>query len=215
MEEPARAVNRYGLVIALIVVTYAVSVADDTGSLAFPVAVVQLVTVVFALLASGARPAGRVTVVLGALAVLVVVASVLGLTTDEPGALYVVNIVLYLVAPVVVIRHVLSRPTVDLQALLGAVAAYLLLGMLFAFVYRAVAAAQAGAPFFGDQGPGEMSEFLFFSFVTLTTTGYGNLVPAGNPGQSLAVLETLLGQLFLIVALGKVVAAWPGRRGTG
>jgi hypothetical protein len=215
VEEPARAANRYGVLIALIVVSYAVSVADDEGSLAFPVAVVQLVTVVFALLASGAHRVGRIAALLATLAVLVAVASVLGLTTEQPGALYAVNIVLYLVAPVVVIRHVLTRPTVDLQALLGAVAAYLLLGMLFAFVYRAVAAAQVGAPFFGDRGTGEMSEFLFFSFVTLTTTGYGNLVPAGNPGQSLAVLETLLGQLFLIVALGKVVAAWPGRRGSG
>ena len=56
-----------------------------------------------------------------------------------------------------------------------------------------------------------MSEDLFFSFVTLTTTGYGNLVPAGNPGQSLAVLEALLGQLFLVTAIGKVVSVWRPR----
>ena len=44
---------------------------------------------------------------------------------------------------------------------------------------------------------------LFFSFTTLTTTGYGNLVPAQNPGQTLAVSEMILGQLFLITALGQ------------
>ena len=49
---------------------------------------------------------------------------------------------------------------------------------------------------------------LFFSFTTLTTTGYGNLVPAQNPGQTLAVSEMILGQLFLITALGKIVTAW-------
>jgi Ion channel len=47
--------------------------------------------------------------------------------------------------------------------------------------------------------------------ITLTTTGYGNLVPADNPGQSLAVLEALLGQLFLVTAVGKVVSAWRPR----
>ena len=57
-------------------------------------------------------------------------------------------------------------------------------------------------------GVGSLSDDLFFSFVTLTTTGYGNLVPAGNPGQSLAVFEALLGQLFLVTAVGKIVTAW-------
>jgi hypothetical protein len=56
-----------------------------------------------------------------------------------------------------------------------------------------------------------MSEDVFFSFTTLTTTGYGNLVPAGQPGQSLAVMEMIIGQLFLITAVGKIVSAWrPG-----
>ena len=55
------------------------------------------------------------------------------------------------------------------------------------------------------------SQNLFFSFVTLTTTGYGNLVPASNPGQSLAILEILLGRLFLVTGLGKIVNAWRPR----
>jgi Ion channel len=52
-------------------------------------------------------------------------------------------------------------------------------------------------------------------FTTLTTTGYGNLVPAGNPGQTFAVLEMLIGQLFLVTAVGKVVSAWRPREGRG
>jgi hypothetical protein len=82
--------------------------------------------------------------------------------------------------------------------------------MAFAFVYRFLGAVQAST-FFGDWGDGTLSQDLFFSFVTLTTTGYGNLVPAGNPGQSLAVLEALLGQLFLVTAVGKLVSAWRPR----
>ena len=53
-----------------------------------------------------------------------------------------------------------------------------------------------------------MPQALFFSFTTLTTTGYGNLVPAGNPGQSFAVFEMLIGQLFLVTAVAKVINEW-------
>jgi voltage-gated potassium channel Kch len=77
-----------------------------------------------------------------------------------------------------------------------------MIGMAFAFAYHALGALTAG-PFFGSQGDGSFSLDLYFSFTTLTTTGYGNLVPATNPGQSLAVLEMLIGQLFLVTAVAK------------
>jgi hypothetical protein len=94
--------------------------------------------------------------------------------------------------------------------MLGALAAYLFIGMAFGFAYRLLGAVQS-SPFFGAGGDGTVSQDLFFSFITLTTTGYGNLVPATNPGQSLAVLEALTGQLFLVTAVAKVVSAWRPR----
>ncbi len=115
-----------------------------------------------------------------------------------------VSCLLYLVAPVAIIRHLLSRKTVDLETVLGALTAYLLIGMMFAFFYRTVGANQSGA-FFGAGGEGTLPQDLFFSFTTLTTTGYGNLVPAANPGQTMAVGEMLLGQLFLLTAVAKVI----------
>jgi voltage-gated potassium channel Kch len=67
--------------------------------------------------------------------------------------------------------------------------------------------------FFGPNGDGKLPQDLFFSFTTLTTTGYGNLVPAGNPGQTFAVAEMLVGQLFLVTAVAKVISAFqPIRR---
>ena len=122
-----------------------------------------------------------------------------------------VSCVLYLVALFEIVRNVATRNTIDLQSALGAVAAYLCIGFFFSFAYRTVSVAQAG-PFFGRQGDGSMSNDMFFSMTTLTTTGYGNLVPAANPGQTLAVLEMMTGQLFLIVVVGKVFSALPGRR---
>jgi Ion channel len=128
---------------------------------------------------------------------------------------YVISALLYLVAQLGIVRHLLRRPVVDIETLLGAVVMYLLLGMMFAFAYRAVGSIQTTPPLFGDAGNGTMSEDLFFSFVTLTTTGYGNLVPDSNPGQSMAVLEAVLGQLFLVTAVARVVALMVRRRGYG
>lgn len=114
---------------------------------------------------------------------------------------------LYLIAPVFVVRDIDSHRTVDRETVLGAITGYLLVGMFFAFAYRAIGILQP-TPFFGAAGPGDTAQVLFFSFVTLTTTGYGDLVPASNPGQTMAVLEAVLGQLFLVAAVAKVITAW-------
>ena len=53
-----------------------------------------------------------------------------------------------------------------------------------------------------------MPDDLFFSFTTMTTIGFGSLVPAGNPGQTFAVAEGVIGQLFLVVGVAKVVSSW-------
>ena len=83
--------------------------------------------------------------------------------------------------------------------------------MFFAFAYEA-AGEFGSVPFFGSAGHGSLSQDLFFSFVTMTTVGYGNLVPGlVNPGQTFAVLEALTGQLFLVVAVGKIISSMPRR----
>ena len=124
---------------------------------------------------------------------------------DQLGVISAVCCLLYFIAPFSIVRHLVFRPKVDTETLLGAVAAYLLIGMFFAFAYKA--AGEFGSmPFFGADGKGSLSQDLFFRFVTMTTVGYGNLVPAANPGQTLAVLEAVIGQLFLVVAVGKIIS---------
>ena len=48
----------------------------------------------------------------------------------------------------------------------------------------------------------------YYSFVTLTTVGYGNLVPASNLGQTLAMLEAMLGQVYLVIVVSRLVSLW-------
>jgi hypothetical protein len=211
--------DSYGLVLLLILVTYALTAALTTVSWAdYLVVAVQIATVWVTLRASQARRSARaITNVALAAAALAAVASLFFHDQMQHGMIVSwVSCLLYLIAPVSIVRHLVIRRIVDSQTVLGAIAAYLMAGMFFAFLYHALGLSQTQPPFFGSQGHGTLSQDLFFSFTTLTTTGYGNLVPAGNPGQTFAVIEMLTGQLFLVTAVSKVVSAWrPGQGKAG
>ena len=82
-----------------------------------------------------------------------------------------------------------------------------MLGFLFAFVYLAVSDLRDAA-FFAQPGPHEQSEYVYFSFVALTTLGFGDLSPAVGLPQGLTVLEALLGQVFLVTLVARLVTLW-------
>jgi len=207
-----RAADSYGLVLIFIIVSYALAVSLHGKWAQSVVLFAQIVTVWFALRTSDARR--RVLMLAGGLLLVAGVVAIIGLfagTARHPLTLvFVVSCLLYTIAPISIVRHIAFRQAVDEETMLGAICAYLLIGMAFAFLYFAIGRLQA-APFFGSNGDGSISQDLFFTFTTLSTTGYGNLVPAGQPGQSLAVSEMILGQLFLITAVGKIVTAWRPR----
>jgi hypothetical protein len=204
--------DSYGLVLLLIIVTYLMSITVKQPVGASVVLAVQIATVWLVLRTARAHRWARITAtVLLVLAAATAIVQVFLPEEEGLSSVFVASTVLYAFAPFSIVRDLGERGEVDGEVVLGAIAAYLLIGMFFAFAYRTVASVQAG-PFFGPDGDGAMSDHLFFSFVTLSTTGYGNLVPAANPGQTMAVGEAIFGQLFLVVAVAKVISAWQPRR---
>lgn len=201
--------DSYGSVLLLILFTYGFSVTVTATWAASLVITVQIATVWAVLHVSRARRSVRriasVLLLISALAAVVNLS--VGKETIGEGAVALMSAVLYLIAPFSIARSLLYRRAVDVQTVLGAIDIYLLVGMLFAFVYRFLGVVQPSL-FFGLKGDGNFPQDLFFSFTTLTTTGYGNLVPAGNPGQTFAVAEMLIGQLFLVTAVAKVISAF-------
>src|SRR6516165_10694933 len=201
--------DSYGSVLLLLLFTYVFSVSVTSSWAASLVICVQIATVWAVLRVSQARRSVRriaaVLLVISALAAAVNL--FVGKETTGEGAVAFMSAVLYLIAPYSITRSLLLRREVDLQTVLGAIDIYLLVGMLFAFVYRFIGVVQASA-FFGANGDGKIPQDLFFSFTTLTTTGYGNLVPAGNPGQTFSVAEMLVVQLFLVIAGAKVINSY-------
>lgn len=107
----------------------------------------------------------------------------------------------------VTLMRVLRHERVTHETVLGALCTYVLLGLLFAFLYIAVDPL-IGASFFVQPGEHQESEFLYFSFVTLTTLGFGDLSPSVGVPQALVALEALLGQVFLVTLVARLVTLW-------
>ena len=205
-----RIANAYGLVLLLVVTIYVLASLvsfHGWGAVALTAATAACTTI--ALISSEARaPLPRVSIGVGSAAVLVALASALGASGKLLGIAALAQVVLLAFAAVEILGTILQEHEVSFRTILGAISVYVMLGILFTWLYVAVDKLQAGL-FFAQ--PLETGDFVFFSITTLTTTGYGNLVPGGQPGRMFAGLEMLVGQIFLVTLIAGLVSLWrPG-----
>ena len=208
--------HRYGLVLFATAILAVFSlVVPDTGPdrvLAFLGAAATLLIGV----ATSEAPARTRRAVAVALVAMVVVGAITALFAEpEPagvlGAAAVLSGATIGVIAGGLFRLIVERGVV-VQAVLGALAVYLLIGLTFAFVIGALAEG-LHAPYFAQGGDIEQSRRTYFSFTVLTTTGFGDLTPAAAIGRLLAVLEMLLGQLYLVTVISLLVGNLGRRRG--
>ena len=206
--------DAFGLVFLLVLATYVLtSLLDNHGWAAVVLTCATSATSVIALTSSHVRPGlvrgaialSGLTIGLGAIAAVSGDRLWLNLAS-------VVQITLLAVAMGAVLQRVVTTAEVGSRTILGAISVYTVLGLLFTFLFGTVERIQSGAFFEGVPHPGS-SDFLFFSYTTLTTTGYGNLVPGGQPGRMIAGLEMMIGQIFLVTLVAGLVSLWrPGER---
>jgi hypothetical protein len=113
----------------------------------------------------------------------------------------------------IVLVQVFAEGPITSQRIQGAIAAYLLVALMFAAAYswlnaRVPDAFHGLAPF--EEGHDPMQGFVYFSFVTLTTVGYGDVTPVHPVARSLAVAEALTGQLYPAILLARLVSLATG-----
>ena len=106
----------------------------------------------------------------------------------------------------VTITRVVRHRRVTHETVLGALCAYVLLGLLFAFVFLAIE--ELSGPFFAQPGEHPQSEYLYFSFITLTTLGLSASTPSVGLPQALTALEALVGSIFLVTLVARLVTLW-------
>jgi hypothetical protein len=220
-EHEGRYLDRFGLVLALsafsISVLSLVDMDDPRESLrseigwlivSFTVGISLLV----ALRASGvARRWQRVAdVVIGLTLASAVVFSVLSrfigladrLAIGRPSLIWVLIAV---VSPLVVLRRVLSQSVVTFETLFGALSVYLLMAIAFNYIFLEVQRF-GSVPFFGV--PESSSSFMYFSLVTITTVGYGDLSAVSDVGRFLSTSEAIIGQVFLVTIVARLVSVY-------
>jgi hypothetical protein len=114
----------------------------------------------------------------------------------------------------VMVWTIVSNPSVTADTLAGAVSAYFLVGITFGLAYLLIESVLPGS-FKDTIQPGKHftpADFTFFSFVTLTTVGYGDIVPWGAHARALAIVESVLGIMYPAVLVSRLVGLHGSRR---
>jgi hypothetical protein len=111
----------------------------------------------------------------------------------------------------VIFQALWQRRTVDVYTVNGALATYLLLALFYSSLHQFLNATLGNPYLDGVTDPADSSAFLYFSVVTLTTTGFGDIVPITGPARAVVVTEAVVGQLYLVSVVAAVVGRWTPR----
>ena len=115
-----------------------------------------------------------------------------------------IGLTLAFAAPVIILRRILVSPTITVRLVLGALAIYLLVGLTYAYLYPVIGVV-TNQPFFVQTSSPAAVDYVYFSYVTLTTVGYGDFTASTSIGRMVAVSEALTGQLYLVSAVALLV----------
>jgi Ion channel len=202
-----RASHSYGIVLLLIASVFVfASVASNNDWADSALLLLQCTTLVAALYTAGvARADSSISVALIVLsAVCAVLLLVFGGTAFE-ALVGILSGVLTVATILTVALGIVDQGEANVQAVTGAICVYVLIGLLFVFLYGVLAVLGSGN-FFAQGTDGTRSLRLYFSFVTLATLGYGDYTAAGELGRTLAIVEALFGQLYLVTVIAVLVS---------
>lgn len=208
--------QRYGLLLASLVVLFLVQgIAPEGRWQEVVITALSAGTLVLALRAGEVSwRLARVAAACGVVLVAVVTVLALSGTTNTAAARLASGLLIAVAPPAIAfgVAHGLrARGETTIQAVLGVLSLYLLIGMFCAFVYGTIDHL-GGAPVFADGAAATTSHCLYFSFATLTTVGYGDLTTRTDLGHTIAVSEALVGQIYLVTVVAVLVSDLGHRR---
>jgi hypothetical protein len=209
-DKPPRFADSYGLVLVLLIASYFVmAVAGDFAYGRMLALVVLAATTWLALRASQVerRLLRYAMALIPVVTLAAIVLSLFGSEELAQGVATALTALLVVVAPLAIVKRLATHPVINLNTFYGAVCVYLLIAMFFASIFS-LTGVLSDDPFFAQVQPPEAAgalDYLYFSLVTITTVGYGDLTAVGGVGRMMAVFEAILGQLYLITVVSLVV----------
>ena len=207
VRRPSRAERYYLLLGLLLVDIFVIGLAGASKWATFAYTPLTAATLLLALRTSEAhRRALLAAWLAGGLAVVV---SVVALVSGDVGLndfVYFMLFALLLASPFAILRRVVTSRHVTPRLLIGAICVYLMIGLLFTFMYLGVNGVHPD--FFKQGAETEPSIYLYFSFITMTTTGYGDFSPGSAVPRVLVVFEAILGQIFLVTTVARLVSLY-------
>ncbi len=201
--------DSYGIVFLFLLVDYVFLTVGWSGSAALIVSVVWLGLTVLLAFRTSQVPHRLLLVVRVAVAVTVVAAIGVALGGGDRayGTIVILASLLVLACPIAIGWRILHHARVTTQTVLGALCIYILIGLVFANADYGVQLV-SGHSFFAQPGQHGPADFAYFSYITMATVGYGDLTPATGLPRTNAVLEALVGQIFLVVLVARLVAMY-------
>lgn len=119
---------------------------------------------------------------------------------------------LYMYAILLIVPYLMHTKDVGIDELFGSFSLYLLIGLTWASIYLLIERAAPGsfyiAAVYNKDHVVNMSEFIYYSFVTLTTLGYGDIVPISPFARSMSILEALIGIFFIALVFSRAVSLY-------
>ena len=208
-----RASHSYGFVLLLVLVTFFFTAAvPDREWAPGALLVLQTGTLVVAVWTSGLGRSGMwYALAAAAVGIGLALVQAIGGGATASGAVGLVSMTFVLLTCVVIATGVFDQGAVNAQSVVGAICIYVLLGLLFAYVYGAIAVL-GDADLFAQGTDGTPALRLYFSYVTLATLGYGDYTTASDLGHTIAVIEALMGQLYLVTVIAVLVSRLGFRR---
>jgi len=201
-----RSIGYPGMLVLLCSWLLAVSFVKEGTSLASGVSAAYFLILGTGLFVATSRSQFRSWAVAGAVA-FAVVNLILSFYGRGAGSIVAMLNMLYVGAvPVIVLRDVLTAPRVTGSTIVGAVNAYLLMGIGWGLLFTVIETLAPGSFRFAGDATGKITDLYYFSFTTLTTLGYGDMTPVSVPARSMAIAEALAGQLYLVVLVARLVS---------
>ena len=205
----------FGTVLLLILAQLVFIVAAPEEDWANFVSIVFQAAILGAAMIAAHVPRKVARFVWGSIAVVVVASAVALLDpTEEVGSLLLLTAGLVVLTPSMIVygarRSLRVEGQITLDLMFGVLGIYLLLGLAFGLVFHAIGDLGSGQ-FFANGAAESSSNFIYFSFVTMTTVGYGDLVAAEGIGRALALTLALSGQIYLVTVVAIIVSSLANR----